>query len=124
MLGQAWLSALFVHAFDLEKMVAFYRDTLGLEVYFEEPGQCTFFRTTGGGPSLALYAGREPGQVGCNHWFVMFDVPDLDATVSALQARGVGAGPIQAVPYGRMVLFSDPEGNIIEVREPVMTPAE
>lgn len=119
MLKDAPLSALFIYAHDLDRMVSFYRDTLGLEVYFELPGQCAFFRTAGGRrPSIALYAGRKSGPEGRSHWFVMFDVPDLEGTVAALQRAGVECCPIEPVPAGRMGQFADPEGNIIEVHQP------
>ncbi len=55
-LANARFGILFVEVNDLERSAGFYRDTLGLPVYFELEGVCTFLNTDadGTGPALAL----------------------------------------------------------------------
>lgn len=111
------LSYLFVDVHDLDAMLGFYRDTLGLPVVFEDPGACAFLEL-GGGPKLALYAGRKTGLGAAAHFLVVIDVDDLRASAAALGEKGVDTGPIQTVPGGRAVIFTDPEGNRLELHEP------
>jgi len=112
------LSHVFLLARDLDRLVSFYRDTLGLPVVFEEPGACAFLDL--GGPRLALY----PGRSGTPHpddppadWFLVLDVADVVATAEELRDRGVEVEPVRAVPFGRAADLVDPEGNRIELHQ-------
>jgi len=111
------LSYLFVDVHDLDVMLGFYRDGLGLPVVFEGPGACAFLRL-GGGPQLALYSGRttEPGSAA--HVLIAIDVPDVEAAAEALRGRGIAVGAIRDVPGGRAAIFADPEGNRLELHQP------
>ena len=120
-LAGARMRYLFVTVWDLARMVAFYRDDLGLEVEFEEPGHVVFLRFGAAGQSLALHAGRDgeaPDRVPAQHWFSALDVDDLDATITALRARGVTVGAPFDVPAGRAAKLRDPEGHVLELHEP------
>lgn len=119
------LSYLFLVVHDLDPMLAFYRDTLGLAVVFESPGACAFLRL-GGGAQLGLYAreavGAEPGE-GLTRWDaalpgVTWDVPDLELACAALREHGVEVSDVVAVPAGRAAMFLDPEGNKLEIHQP------
>lgn len=69
---------------DMDKAIAFYRDTLGLTLKFQSP-QWTEFST--GETSLALHpASKEnlPGKC-----MLGFQVPDLAAFYKAMTAKGV-----------------------------------
>jgi predicted enzyme related to lactoylglutathione lyase len=44
-------------------------------------------------------------------------VPDIEAAHAELTGRGVDAGEIQQLPWGRFVFFSDPDGNGWSVQE-------
>jgi len=111
------LSYVFVDVQDLAAMVRFYRVTLGLRVVFEAPAECAFLEL-GGGPQLALYAGRKTEPGAASHVMVVIDVPDVESSAAALRERGVDVGEVHAVPGGRAAMFSDPEGNRLELHQP------
>lgn len=118
-LSGAKISALFIYVQDLDQMLAFYRDALGLRVFYEESGQCAFLQSRNdGGPAIALYPGRIPSPGEKNHWFLVFDVDDVERCAQGLRRAGVQVGEVFDVPYGRATKFSDPEGNIIEIHQP------
>lgn len=118
-LADAVPSYLFLTVRDFDAVTAFYRDTLGLHVDFFSEHECAFFRTTPGAAfSIAVYAGRRHVQQD-GHWFIAFDVADLDRTVARLRSAGVVVDGVHEQPFGRYAKFSDPEGNVIEVHEPV-----
>lgn len=120
-LDGARLRYLFVTVHDLPRMVAFYRDALGLAVEYEVPDHVVFLRFGDAGQSLALHAGRtDPPLQGdaTEHWFTVLDVTDLEAAVTALRARGITVGEPFDVPYGRAAKLRDPEGNVLELHQP------
>ncbi len=113
------ISCIFIHVHDVQGMFTFYRDILGLRVCYAEDGLCAFLDLPNGeGPQIALYSGRERSSNAENHWFIIIDVPGIDAVAERLRRLGVAVGPIEPVPYGRAAQFKDPEGNVIEIHEP------
>ena len=42
---------------------------------------------------------------------LMMVVDDADAALAELKSRGIEAGDVQEMPWGRFVFFSDPDGN-------------
>lgn len=117
-LARARARILFVHTYDLDTMVAFYRDTLGLRVSAESAGAFAFLALPDGEFQLALYPGRTGPRENAPHWFLMIDVEDLGRVVDRLVEAGVTIGPIEDVPFGRAATVVDPEGNRIELHEP------
>ncbi len=112
------LSYLFLLVSDFDRMLSFYRDTLGLSMYYLEQGECAFLRTAPDrGPAIALYSGRQGQPVEAAHWFVVFDVTGIEVVVERLKQRGVEVGEIEEGPNERYAKFSDPEGNVLEVHE-------
>ena len=111
------LSYLFVDVHDLGTMLRFYRDTLRLPVVFEGPGACAFLEL-GGGTQLALYTGRKTGSGTATHFLVAIDVPDVETAAAALRESGIDVGSVRPVPGGRAAIFSDPEGNRLEIHQP------
>jgi predicted enzyme related to lactoylglutathione lyase len=81
------------------------------------PGACAFLRL-GGGPQLALYARPDAVAETSSPVLVAWDVPDVEAARAALLERGVDVADTQPVPGGRAALFSDPEGNRLEIHQP------
>jgi len=114
-LGDANLSEVFLWVRDLPKMRAFYHETLGLAVAYENP-RFAELRTRGAG--IALHAGRKSRLREESHWFLHFRVRDLNAVVRSLRRRGVKVGRIRNEPFGRVTGFHDPEGNEIGLEEP------
>lgn len=111
---------------DVDATVAFYVEALGFELRQQF------------GPSMAILGhgdltlwvagpqasaarpmpdGRQPEPGGWNR--IVLEVQDIEATVSALQARGAAfRNAIITGPGGRQVLVEDPSGNAIELFQP------
>ncbi len=71
---------------DLERAVAFYRDTLGMTFLFQAPPGLAFFDCGGVRILLDVPAGRQPD----NHSSIIYyQVDDLPAAVAELKTRGV-----------------------------------
>ena len=108
------INMLTLHVNDFPKAVAFYRDTLGLEVRTldEEFGWAEFKMSNG--VNLGLHKddcapdGRRTG--GTTGFFIMCE--DAAQTEAELKARGVTVTQGATVlPFGTMVAFEDPDGN-------------
>ena len=113
------LSYLFLSVRDYAGMLAFYRDVLGFAVEFEAPGEIAFLRLEGDtGPRIAISVGDTPEPSAARHWFLVIDVTGIDAVADSLRSQGLEIGDIEDVPYGRAVIFPDPEGNLLEIHEP------
>jgi len=110
---------------DMERAMAFYRETLGVEVADVGPGLAALRATNGYSVLVYEKAGHEPAA----HTILNFPVDDVESTVDALRAAGVeferyddeqlktdekgiarGEGPTIA-------WFRDPAGNIVSVIE-------
>ena len=102
---------------DMQRALAFYRDTLGLRVRSE---QDVWAELELDGLIIGLNAreGEEPGPEG---GAVIAFRPDgsLEDEVERLQGQGVEfAGGISEHPWGRLAAFHDPDGNSLELYEP------
>lgn len=107
----------FVRAADPGALNTWYRDCLGLDVnengeWCQEPGP-TIFATF---ESSTDYFGSRTQQVMLN-----FRVRDLDAMLAQLRTKGaeVASEPEDMEGVGRFGWVTDPEGNRIELWEPV-----
>jgi catechol 2,3-dioxygenase-like lactoylglutathione lyase family enzyme len=118
---------------DVDEAIAFYRDSLGfaevmhpapsfamlslgdLRLLLSAPGQ-----GPGGGSAMPDGSAPEPG--GWNRFAI--EVPDLEATVSALQGKGVRfRNQVVTGVGGKQILAEDPSGNPVELFEPVLPEA-
>ncbi|HEX2162868.1 MAG TPA: VOC family protein [Thermoanaerobaculia bacterium] len=105
---------------DLDAMVAFYRDVLGLRFLFAAPPQMAFFDL--GGVRLLLGRGQ-PGHAEHRGSILYFRVGSIDAAHRRLADHGVAfhQPPRKAHEDPRHELwlasFPDPEGNMIELME-------
>jgi predicted enzyme related to lactoylglutathione lyase len=98
---------------DMEAAVAFYRDTLGLSVKFQDGDKWTQFDV--GGTQVAV-ATPAPGQVdpGSNATVVL-QVDDLAATRADLAARGVAVSEVIGMGgHGSFFTCRDPAGNVVQ----------
>ena len=109
---------------DLERAENFYGGTLGLTKETGAPGVATTYRA--GNARLNVYqskfAGTNRGTA------AMWEVDDVDRTVSELQSRGViferyddlpnlkREGPIHRADGFAVAWFKDPSGNILSVQ--------
>lgn len=63
-----------------------------------------------------LYVVRDAGRAGSG--LATISVPDLDAALAGLAARGIVAGPIEPVgAAGRRAVLADPDGNQVHLIE-------
>lgn len=99
---------------DIDTMVAFYRDVLGLTFLFDVPGQSMAFFDCGG---VRLYLGQPESDAFRSNPLLYFRVADLEAACAALDERGLelDRAPhiVHKTEHGElwMASFTDPEGN-------------
>lgn len=115
---------------DMERMVRFYRDTLGLRTQWDG-GAFAELETASGALALWLYSRREFAEAlgeryrppeGINQTFeIALWLPgfaDVDAEyerLSGLDVRFPAGGPV-TYPFGiRNFYVADPEGNLLEI---------
>jgi len=117
------LSHVVLHVNDLEKMVSFYRDVLGLVKYREYPGRMVFLTPD---PKiedhqLALTKGREGNAKIIAHIAWRVDTPgDVKEYYERFKALGVTIDHCVSHAYEEMgntvsCYFLDPEGNRLEI---------
>jgi catechol 2,3-dioxygenase-like lactoylglutathione lyase family enzyme len=113
---------------DLEKALAFYRDTLGLNVTQTKEGLDV---RLAGGAGLFLYSKQDHQPA--TFTVLNFKVEDIDTAVDGLKGKGIeleryDLGPMQADEKGiyrgkesgngpDIAWFKDPAGNILSVIE-------
>ena len=76
-----------VHADDLDRAVAFYRDTLGMRFLFQAPPALAFFDC--GGIRIMLDAVKEKDTDERISSMIYYKVADINATYETLVSRGV-----------------------------------
>jgi catechol 2,3-dioxygenase len=117
------LSHIVLHVNDLGKMVAFYRDVLGLVKYREHAGRMVFLTADPDmeDHELALTKGREGTAKIIAHIAWRVDTPaDVKAYYERFKARGVPIDHCVSHAYEEMgntvsCYFLDPEGNRLEI---------
>lgn len=98
------------------KLVAWYRDVLGLPVLFEASGM-TFFQS--GATRLMIGPNHRGAAIGGADITLYFEPRDWSAAEAALQERGVAFGHeaqvVQRAPGRELALraFQDPEGHAL-----------
>lgn len=97
--------------------VRFYRDKLGLKVWFEKEGLCCLHFGTGylmvetGGRASA---GRKTAAQ--NPTVLRFNVPDVSAAAALLRSQGVDV-VVRQFDWGQIGAFADPDGNPCELAD-------
>ena len=117
------LSHVVLYVNDLDKMVAFYHDVLGLTKYHEHPGRMVFMTPDPevDDHQVALAKGREGDAKILAHIAWRVDTPaDVKAFYESFKARGVKIDHCVSHAYEEMgntvsCYFLDPEGNRLEV---------
>jgi hydroxymethylpyrimidine/phosphomethylpyrimidine kinase len=104
------LNQVTVGCLDLEESVRFYA-RLGLRQIVHSPPDYARFECPEGGSTFSLH--REPRVAKDGGPVVYFEVPDLDATVRALEAAGLvfEQGPRDQPWLWREAYLRDPAGN-------------
>jgi predicted enzyme related to lactoylglutathione lyase len=103
---QLRLSRVILFTADMDRMVSFYRDVLGLKLKTNERRWKTF---DAGSCEIALHGGAaEPGTRPPK---LQFDVKDVAATRATLIARGAKIGKISSKDGLDLCGGKDPDGN-------------
>ena len=110
---------------DVDAARTFYADTLGLDVADEDGMLRLHLHTDSGGREVIVYP--KPDHVPATYTILNFPVPDVEATVDGLTARGVRFERYEGTPTetdskgvfrggGPLIAwFTDPAGNILSV---------
>ena len=122
--GLTQIGQIAVPVSDIERAIAFYRDTLGMRFLFQAPPGLGFFDCAG--VRLMLDA---PAKAQAENFssVIYYKVPDLNAAFETLSARGVvfEAKPhlIAKLPDHElwMAFFRDPDGNLLALMSEVPT---
>jgi catechol 2,3-dioxygenase-like lactoylglutathione lyase family enzyme len=131
------IGGIFLRARDPKSLTAWYAQHLGIQL--SDYGGATFLWSRGiqpdevpdstGSTIWSLFPedtpyfgkGNEKGQQQC---MVNYRVDDLDALLTQLAAAGVTIDPHREdSDYGRFAWIADPEGNRIELWQPLVIPA-
>src|SRR5262245_59093924 len=113
-LSNATVAQILIPVEDLDRAIAFYRDTLGLRYLFSAPPQMSFYQAGGVRLLVGVPPADQPRQRGSA---IYFQVADIHAAYRTLTERGVqfGAPPhvVHRTPTMELWLteFRDPDGN-------------
>lgn len=102
---------------DLQRSIIFYRDLLGLKLLLINDAWAEFNID---GQRLAIHEEKintdVKGQPGPT---VYFEANPIEIMVEALESKGITFnGTIEVYPYGKLILFSDPDNNSLGLYEP------
>ena len=119
------IGQIFVNVKDLDRAIAFYRDTLGMTFLFTAPPNMAFFDC--GGIRLMMSRPEETGAVAGQHFasIVYYTVPDIQEAAAVLVARGVTfeAAPhlVARLPHADlwMGFFRDPDQHMLAIMSEV-----
>ena len=120
--GLAQIGQIAVPVSDIERAIAYYRDTLGMRFLFQAPPGLGFFDCAG---VRLMLDGPAKAQFGNHSSVIYYRVPDLHAAFQALSARGVTfeATPhlIAKLPDHElwMAFFRDPDENVLALMSEV-----
>ncbi|WP_375490535.1 VOC family protein [uncultured Jatrophihabitans sp.] len=112
------VATVWVPVTDMERAIAFYRDTLGLQVKSQDNDDWS--EIDANGLTIGLNA-REKASGGSGGGAVITFQPDdsIDDEVSRLRDAGVEfTGDISDHPWGRIAPFKDSEGNDLQFYAP------
>jgi methylmalonyl-CoA/ethylmalonyl-CoA epimerase len=120
--GLSTIAQIAVVVKDLDRAVAFYRDSLGMKFLFQAPPALAFFDAAGIRLMLDVPEDREFAH---HSSIIYFRVADIQATYAAFKARGVQfrGEPHVIAKLGNvtiwMAFFDDSEGNTLAVTSEV-----
>ena len=103
---------------DLNNLLPFYRDVLGLPVGFEGPGFVLFGDPNAPALALGTHSEVHGGASDPHRHTVGFDTDDIVGEYERLKGAGVEfiETPTEAVDGGpRVATLKDPEGNLVQL---------
>jgi len=113
-LSDSTVAQLLIPVENLDRAIAFYRDTLGLRYLFSAPPQMSFFQCGSVRLLIGVPAPEQPRQRGSQ---VYFQTSDIHAVFDTLSKRGVSfrvkPHVVHRTPTTELWLaeFLDPDGN-------------
>ncbi len=108
------ISAVWLPVTDMDRALAFYRDTLGLEVLSSDED---WSMVTAGDQQIGLNARESPA--GDGGAVIAFGVDDLEQAVEELRGKGASfTDDISEHHWGRIIPFADPDGNDLQLYSP------
>jgi methylmalonyl-CoA/ethylmalonyl-CoA epimerase len=125
-LSDATVGQLLIPVENLDRAIAFYRDTLGLRFLFSAPPQMSFFQSGNVRLLIGVPEADQPRQRGS---MVYFQVADIHGVFHTLVERGVTfrASPhvVHRTPTTELWLaeFRDPDGNNLALMSEAPRPA-
>lgn len=132
-LPSLWVHHIAISTAQFERLRAFYVETLGLAVIGGFPDQQILFLDAGG-VTLELVGESDPGQHGPGGFarrgwqHLAWQVQDVDTAYAELLAQGVASYsppedfPPEA-PRLRIAFLRDPDGNLLELVQPIVAQA-
>lgn len=97
---------------NLEKAIAFYRDTVGLEVDYIQEGRFASFKFENG--KLGIKQAKEAREVP-GHQTVFIEVEDIEEAYSQFKAKGIRfEKELTKEDWGTNFSFLDPDGNKLQ----------
>jgi methylmalonyl-CoA/ethylmalonyl-CoA epimerase len=121
-LSDATVGQLLIPVTDLERGIAFYRDSLGLRFLFSAPPQMSFFQA---GSVRLLVGVPESSRFAQRGSMVYFKVADIQAVYETLKSRGVAFGDPPHIAHRTPTMelwlceFKDPDGNYLALMSEV-----
>ncbi|WP_354697921.1 hypothetical protein DSM112329_03579 [Paraconexibacter sp. AEG42_29] len=108
------ISAVWLPVTDMDRAVAFYRDTLGLTVNDQ---QADWSELECDGLRIGLNGSPQESPHGDGGALIAFRVDgDIEAEVESLKGKDVEfSGDVSDHPWGRIAPFKDPDGNDLQL---------
>jgi predicted enzyme related to lactoylglutathione lyase len=110
------LSHFAVRVRDVAAATQWYEEILGFEVFMDQRNDPNMPRTFGmlGGVAVELYRAPDVAEV-AGSAVISFSVDDIETAHAALRSKGLGSEKPMAFGDARLVLFKDPDVNVLEV---------
>jgi catechol 2,3-dioxygenase-like lactoylglutathione lyase family enzyme len=109
------IDTIIIRVSDLSVSSAWYKEKLGMEIVFEDPGLRLTVLNTGGPTSLTLWETME--KMTSSMSFPILKTFDAAQIYQTLKSRGVSVGELLEDPGVRYFTFLDPDGNKLEACE-------
>ena len=114
------IGGFFFRAKDSAALTSWYRDNLGIDPVPQSTDEQPWRQEAGVTAFTSMPEAIDQFDAPDRVWAINFRVPDLDAMVEQLRSAGsdVTVDPT-AYPMGRFASLADPEGNPIQLWEPM-----
>ena len=106
------INAVLIHTQDIDRLISFYRDSVGIPLEVSDHGGRRHAEAEIGGTHFAIFGGGPPPMERGSITFSL-EVEDIDRAHADLALRGVEfEHPPREMPFGGVLApFRDPDGN-------------